>query len=81
VFTPKLSFDTPLPVVIYIAGETLNGGESHELQPSAELAKQRDCVFVSISIRRSVLGFLSLNVLSHRFVIDPSSKKKTFYEK
>lgn len=28
VFTPKLGYDTPLPVVVYIGGETM-GGDYH----------------------------------------------------
>ncbi|CAG7721119.1 unnamed protein product [Allacma fusca] len=64
VFTPKVYYDTPLPVVVFVGGESLGGGESAYLQPSAALARAKNVVFVSVSIRRSVLGFLTLDVLS-----------------
>lgn len=66
VHTPKLDYQNPLNVILFIGGENLNGGESTELQPSAQLAKTRNCVFVSVSIRRSVLGFLSLENISKK---------------
>ncbi|OXA53175.1 Neurotactin, partial [Folsomia candida] len=64
IFTPKLDYSSPLDVIVFLGGDSLNGGESMELQPSPELAKERNAVFVSVSIRRSVLGFLSLKALS-----------------
>jgi len=69
IFTPKVHYDTPLPVVVFIGGESLNGGESLSLQPSAALAYDKNVVFVSLSIRRSVLGFLTLDLLSKKYVL------------
>lgn len=68
VFTPQIHSQNPLDVIVFVGGENLNGGESFDvgLQPTAATAKERNAVFVSVSLRRSVLGFLSLKALSQR---------------
>jgi len=66
VYTPKPYYDAPLPVVVFIGGASLNGGQSATLKPSGALARAKNVVFVSVSIRRSVLGFLTVEPLSRK---------------
>lgn len=51
VFTPKVSYDLPLPVVVMIGAETLSGGSPGIMRPSAKLAKVREMVFVRPNFR------------------------------
>ncbi|XP_037071517.1 neurotactin-like [Pollicipes pollicipes] len=64
IFTPRVSFDAPLPVVVYVGGDTLSSQTPDTLQPSARLARQQGVVFVLVRVRRGVLGFLASDVLS-----------------
>lgn len=66
VYTPKPFYDSPLPVVVYIGGDSLSGGESFLLRPSVKMAVEKNVVFVNVAIRRFVLGFLAVEPLSRR---------------
>ncbi|XP_028521443.1 neurotactin [Apis cerana] len=64
VFTPKVKYDLPLPVVVMIGAETLSGGSPGVMQPSAKLARVRDMVFVRPNFRLGIFGFLATEPLS-----------------
>ncbi|XP_033336439.1 neurotactin [Megalopta genalis] len=64
VFTPEVRYDSPLPVVVMIGAETLNGGSPGVMQPSAKLARVRDMVFVRPNFRLGIFGFLAAEPLS-----------------
>ncbi|XP_043521162.1 neurotactin [Frieseomelitta varia] len=64
VFTPEVRYDLPLPVVVMIGAETLNGGSPGVMQPSAKLARVRDMVFVRPNFRLGIFGFLAAEPLS-----------------
>ncbi|CAK9833456.1 Nrt [Anthophora retusa] len=64
VFTPKVKYDSPLPVVVMIGAETLSGGSPGVMQPSAKLARVRDMVFVRPNFRLGIFGFLAAEPLS-----------------
>ena len=56
--TSSVVYDNPAPVVVYIAGD------NEKLVPSSELANRQGVVFVTVSVRQGVLGYLSHNLLS-----------------
>merc|ERR1711892_1561257 len=56
--TSSVVYDSPAPVVVYV------GGDDDKLVPSSELAKRQGVVFVTVSVRQGVLGYLSHNLLS-----------------
>ncbi|XP_043468725.1 neurotactin [Leptopilina heterotoma] len=64
VFTPKVDTRNPLPVVVMIGAETLNGGSPGVMQPSSKLARVREIVFVRPNFRMGVFGFLAAEPLS-----------------
>ena len=67
IYTPRVAdFAEPLPVVVFVGGDTLSGRTPAELRPSAALALRQRVVFVTVRVRRSVLGFLATDVLSPR---------------
>lgn len=55
VFTPRVGYDSPLPVVVMIGAETLSGGSPGVMQPSAKLSRVRDIVFVRPNFRYDTL--------------------------
>jgi carboxylesterase type B len=56
--TSSVVYDNPAPVVVYI------GGDNDKLVPSAELANKKGVVFVTVSVRQGILGYLSHKLLS-----------------
>ncbi|XP_076048720.1 neurotactin-like [Oratosquilla oratoria] len=64
VFTPKLGYDTPLPVVVYIGGNSLGGYSRTWLEPTSKVIVDRHFVMVIPQIRRGALGFLPHSLLS-----------------
>ncbi|XP_017888103.1 neurotactin [Ceratina calcarata] len=64
VFTPKIGYESPLPVVVMIGAETLSGGSPSVMQPSAKIAHVRDMVFVRPNFRLGIFGFLAAEPLS-----------------
>ncbi|XP_043237456.1 neurotactin-like [Amphibalanus amphitrite] len=64
IYTPRVPFTEPLPVVVFVGGDTLSGRTPAELRPEPELARRHGVVFVTVRVRRSVLGFLASEVLS-----------------
>ena len=66
IYTSSVVYSQLRNVVVYIDGDDLSQENEAELQPSASLASKTNTVFVSVSYRRGVLGFLSLKSLSDR---------------
>ncbi|XP_034948731.1 neurotactin [Chelonus insularis] len=64
VFTPQVSYQSPLPVVVMISADTLDAGSPGIMQPSAKLARVRDMVFVRPNFRLGIFGFLAAEPLS-----------------
>ncbi|XP_014604852.1 PREDICTED: neurotactin isoform X1 [Polistes canadensis] len=64
VFTPDVRYDSPLPVVVMIGAETLDGSSPGVMQPSAKLARVRDMIFVRPNFRLGIFGFLAAAPLS-----------------
>ncbi|XP_068081791.1 neurotactin-like [Anabrus simplex] len=64
VYTPRIGYHSPLPVVVLIGAETLLGGSPGDLVPSGKLAKEHEVVFVRLNFRMGVFGFLASDVLS-----------------
>jgi len=56
--TSSVVYDHPAPVVVYV------GGDDDQLVPSSELANSQGVVFVTVSVRQGILGYLSHNLLS-----------------
>jgi len=56
--TSSVVYDNPAPVVVYIAGD------NDKLVPSSELAYNHGVVFVTVSVRQGVLGYLSHSLVS-----------------
>ena len=73
VFTPQVSFENLLPVVVVVGSTHITGGSTTPLlQPTAKLSRAKEVVFVRPNFRLGVLGFLSANVLT-RSVHPPTS--------
>ena len=64
VITPHVRYDNPLPVVVLIGTESLNGNSPSILRPSARYARDKDVIFVRPNFRLSAFGFLSIDELS-----------------
>ncbi|XP_018407456.1 PREDICTED: neurotactin, partial [Cyphomyrmex costatus] len=64
VFTPRVGYNFPLPVVVMIGAETLSGGSPGVMQPSARTARIRDIVFVRPNFRMGIFGFLAVEPLT-----------------
>ncbi|KAK3924962.1 Neurotactin [Frankliniella fusca] len=65
VFTPQVSFENPLPVVVVVGSEHMTGGSTTPLlQPTAKLSRAKEVVFVRPNFRLGVLGFLSTSALT-----------------
>ncbi|XP_014222648.1 neurotactin [Trichogramma pretiosum] len=64
VFTPQVSFEKPLPVVVMIGADTLSGPSPGIMVPSGKLAHVRDIVYVRPNFRLDVFGFLAAEPLS-----------------
>lgn len=64
VVTPYVRYDTPLPVVVMIGGESMMGGSPAKMRPSSRYARSRDVLFVRPNFRLGALGFLALETLS-----------------
>lgn len=64
VVTPSVRYDNPVPVVVLIGAESLNGGAPGKLRPSTRFARAHDVIFVRPNFRLGVFGFLALNQLS-----------------
>lgn len=64
VITPYVRYDNPLPVVVLIGADSLNGESPNKLRPSARFARAKDVVFVRPNFRVGLLGFLALDSLS-----------------
>ncbi|KAF4523625.1 hypothetical protein B566_EDAN010134 [Ephemera danica] len=62
VYTRKVRYDAPLPVVFLVSTETLVGGRTW--RPARGMARQRDVVFVQPRFRLGPLGFLAASALS-----------------
>lgn len=56
--TSSVVYDNPAPVVVYIAGD------NDKLVPSSELAYNHGVVFVTVSVRQGILGYLSHKMVS-----------------
>ncbi|XP_052126201.1 neurotactin isoform X2 [Frankliniella occidentalis] len=65
VFTPQVSFENPLPVVVVVGSSHMTGGSTTPLlQPTAKLSRAKEVVFVRPNFRLGVLGFLTTNALT-----------------
>lgn len=64
VITPHIRYDNPLPVIVLIGAESLNGDSPTKLTPSKRIARERDVIFVRPNFRLGVFGFLALETLS-----------------
>lgn len=64
IVTPHVRYDTPLPVVVLIGANSLNGGIS-PAQPSAMYARTKEVVFVRPNFRLGPFGFLALDILTN----------------
>lgn len=64
VITPYVRYENPLPVVVLIGADSLNGESPNKLRPSARYARDKDVVFVRPNFRVGLLGFLALESLS-----------------
>lgn len=64
IVTPQVRYDNPLPVVVLIGAETLNGDSPSRLRPSARFARNRHVIYVRPNFRVGIFGFLALNTLS-----------------
>ncbi|XP_034247007.1 neurotactin isoform X3 [Thrips palmi] len=65
VYTPQVSFENPLPVVVVVGSSHMTGGSTTPLlQPTAKLSRAKEVVFVRPNFRLGVLGFLSTKSLS-----------------
>lgn len=64
VVTPYVRYESPLPVIVLIGTESLNGGSPGKMRPSARYARSRDVLFVRPNFRMGALGFMALDILS-----------------
>lgn len=66
VFTPDVTYRTPMPVVVYFASNSIVGEDSSSvrLRPTALLAKQQQMVFVTVNYRLHAFGSMALSVLN-----------------
>lgn len=64
IITPYIRYDNPLPVVVLIGADSLNGDSPNKLRPSARYARSKDVVFVRPNFRVGLFGFLALDSLS-----------------
>ncbi|KAB7498345.1 Neurotactin [Armadillidium nasatum] len=66
VFTPKLGYENPLPVVVYVGGVSLGSDARRKrlLQKAGEVSVQKNIVLVSPQIRRGFLGFIPSPVIA-----------------
>ena len=51
VYTPKVMYESPLPVVLMIGADTLSGPSPGIMIPSGKLARVRDTVYVRANFR------------------------------
>lgn len=66
VFTPRATYNDPMPVVVYFAGDSFQGHDAVDVQwrPSARLAREKGVVFVVVYYRMNAFGFLALELLT-----------------
>ena len=62
VYTRRVRYDAPLPVVVLVSSESLAGG--HAWRPARGMARQRDVVFVQPRFRLGPFGFLVANAIT-----------------
>ncbi|GAB6031105.1 hypothetical protein CHUAL_007913 [Chamberlinius hualienensis] len=66
VYTPRISYEEPMPVVVYFAGDSFQGHDNmdYKWRPSAKLANEQEVVFVVVYYRMNAFGFLALELLT-----------------
>lgn len=74
IYTPTVTGEDPLAVVVYFAGDSFLGHDVMDFKwrPSARLAKEKRVVFVVVYYRTNAFGFLALDLLT-RNVQPPTS--------
>ena len=58
VYTPTVMYGAAKPVVVYIPGDDVT------TMPTSKLARDMNVVFVVVSVRQGILGYLSHSALS-----------------